>query len=382
MTTSTLAAPVASILVREAGSRDNAALLALDAACRMGARCEWTIRHEPDFFALFRVAGVRARVGVAEQDDGAIVGIVTMVEQPIAAGDGAATAWYVSGWQVHPAHRGRGIGSALAYWALDRGLDWGDATVTGWFMTMGRDRQRHALISRLARRLHVSEPVALRSYCLRTAHWRSLVATRGPVVRPAVQTDVDEMAALWHQVARARRLVPTLRAPDIERWRTEVMSTPPACYWVACTPAGALRGFVGLWDQRPVKQFRFERATAGRRLWSAVRNSAHGDGGHAASNDDGTLRCLAATHLCVAPDAPDCIAVGRALLSHGARDARRGGFRRIFLTADVSDPVAAACDQWTRSSARPYAAHVVSSITPASSPCADRRPLHVEVGLA
>ena len=66
-------------VTREATVRDNVALLALDAACRMGAGrwSAWTIRHDPDFFALFRVAGVRAHVGAAM--DGA--------ERVIATGD-------------------------------------------------------------------------------------------------------------------------------------------------------------------------------------------------------------------------------------------------------------------------------------------------------
>lgn len=102
-------------VTREATVRDNVALLALDAACRMGAGrwSAWTIRHDPDFFALFRVAGVRAHVGAAMDGAERVIATVTIVEQPIVGDKGIDTAFYVSGWQVHPAHRSSGLGRRM-----------------------------------------------------------------------------------------------------------------------------------------------------------------------------------------------------------------------------------------------------------------------------
>jgi len=338
---------------------DNAALLALDAACRMGGWRPWTIRHDPDFFALFRVAGVRAHVGAAMDGVEGVIGTVTIVEQPIVPDNGIDTAFYVSGWQVHPAHRGQGVGDALARWAIDRCLTIGGRTSVGWFVAAGSGAALRNRVARLDPSIAMSRPSALRLSCLRTFHWRSAMRFRRLVVRPARRDDVVEMATLWDSAALTRRLAPRLDAAVLERWRAHVMTDAPACYWVARDTSGALRGFMGLWDQRAVKHVHLERSMPWQRCGA-------------------TFPCLVATHQCVPVDAPD---VARALLSTALRAAWGAGVRRIFVMADAADSLAAVCREWSFCG-RPYTATEVSRCATAVRREADRRPVHVEAGLA
>jgi len=341
--------------------RDNVALLALDAACRMGAGrwSAWTIRHDPDFFALFRVAGVRAHVGAAMDGAERVIATVTIVEQPIVGDQGIDTALYVSGWQVHPAYRGRGVGDALARWAIDRCLTIGGPTSVGWFVAAGSGARLRSRLARLDPSLAMSRPSALRLYCLRTFHWRSAMRFGRLVVRPARPDDVVEMAALWDSAALARRLAPRLDVAVLERWRSHVMTDAPACYWVVRDASGTLRGFMGLWDQRAVKHLHLERPLP----WPRAGPR---------------FPCLVATHPCVPLDAPD---VARALLSTASRAACRAGVRRILVMADAADSLATVCREWSARS-QPYTATAVSRCATGLFAETDRRPVHMETGIA
>lgn len=344
------------VTVRDATPEDNTSLLALDAACTMGRWRRWTIRHDPDFFALFRVAGVRSYVGAASDALGRLIGVVTIIEQPEAVCGGPANC-YVSGWQVHPAHRGRGAGDALVAWALHRYAMIEAGAGRGWFFTAGSgDALRHR-VQRLAPWAAISDPVALYSYRLPTHRRRSFPNRRRLRVRPSVAEDVPEMAALWNAIASARRLAPRLDVPAIERWRTGALGAAPACYWVARTEHGALAGFMGLWDQRAVKQFRLESCLPWRR--------------------ERMVHCLAAAHVCVPPNDAETT---RALLAAAADAARRAGYGWILVVADATDALSHAYREWGGAGAR-YTAFVVSASAQGDA-FTDRRAMHVEAGLA
>lgn len=346
-----------TVTVRDATPEDNASLLALDAACAMGRCRAWTIRHDPDFFALFRAADVRAHVGAACDLVGRVIGVMTMIEQPVAAGEPGATNWYVSGWQVHPQHRGRGVGDALVQWALRRYMTIDGTAGDAWFFTAGSGTALGQRVRRLAPWAAISSPIPLWSYCLPTHRRRAMPSQRGWTIRPAVRDDVPEMAALWSAIACRRRLAPPLDAAAIERWRTGVLGAPPACYWVARTARGDLAGFLALWDQRPVKQFRMARRPPWRRV--------------------GELACLAATHVCVPPN--DGEPAG-AMLSAAADAAARAGYSRIFVVADAVDALSHACRE-RGGAGRAFSAFVVCGRGRAADD-PDRRPVHVEAGIA
>lgn len=345
------------VTVRDATPEDNASLLALEAACAMGRWRSWTIRHDPDFFALFRAAGVRGHVGVASDRLGRVIGAMTIVEQPIAAEDDQSMNCYVSGWEVHPAQRGRGVGDALAQWALRR-----VATIAGhdgraWFFTAGSGAPLRRRVHRLAARATISSSIVLHAYCLPTSGRRSISKAAGLAVRPAVAQDIPEMADLWSAVASTRRFTPALDAAAIERWRLVTLGAAPACYWVARTEHGALAGFMALWDQCPLKQFRMESRFPWRRVV--------------------VLRCLAAAHVCVSPN--DARAA-HALLSSAAAAAAAAGYARILAVADATDALWRVYREWGGAGRR-FTAYVVSGRRPGDDDL-DRRPLHVEAGIA
>jgi hypothetical protein len=306
------------------------------------------------------------------------VGAVTMLEQRTMDDDGVACVWYVSGWQVHPAHRGRSVGPALARWAVGRCRELGGGGELGWFMTAGPARGLSGLVARLVPERRVARPRLLRSYRLRAAHWRSMAPSRAFVVRPAKSFDVEEMADVWRRAACARQLAPRLGAVELERWRSETLGTPPACYWVAHTPLGAILGFVGLWDQCEVKQYCLEpdpRADLLRRGAARARRLLC-----AGRADDGGLIVpyLAATHYCTAPDTPR---VGRVLLARAARAAWLGGYRNIAVMADATDPLARICERWSAAS-QDFAACLVRQSGCGASVERASLPLHHDIGLA
>ena len=76
----TLLSPTTTTGVRDATGADNAALIALAAACPMVGDLTMRIDRAPDFFALARLEGERWRVGVAESD-GEVIGCVTASER-------------------------------------------------------------------------------------------------------------------------------------------------------------------------------------------------------------------------------------------------------------------------------------------------------------
>lgn len=366
------------VTVREATATDNTSLLALDGACKMGRGTTWTIRHEPDFFALFRTAGVSARVGVAEREDGIIIGSVTVLGQPVTVDDAVAVLPYVSGWHVHPAYRGQWVGPALVRWATARCLEMsGSAECVGWFIRSGTGESLRDLVRRQQRDLLLSPPRTLRAYWLRTAHWRALLPAGAFDVRPANERDVSEMADLWAANASSWQLAPAYGAACLERWRASVLRVPPACYWVARARTGTLLAFLGLWDQRDIKQLRRESELLPLRVRRAIRNGVRDVAG-IGHGDGAIVRSLAATHVCITADAPQA---GEALLEHAARAARHAGYTNISMMLDEGDPATAICRRWCRRS-MPFSAFVVTKADGRDARPPDRRPLHMEVGLA
>ena len=376
-----------SVTVRDATASDNAALRSLDEACGMGSGAQWAIRHEPDFFALFREAGVPARVGVATSEHGTVVGSVTMVAARSLQDGTLATVPYVSGLHVHPMHRGRSVAPALARWAFERCLEEHRGATLGWFVGAGSGQRLRTLLQRLCPGVSLTSPRTLRSYWMRTRRWHVPWPVSPYEVRPAVVQDLDDMAALWHDASRQRQLAPELDVHRLARWQRRVFQRPPACYWVVRTrrsvitagtrPHGALLGFVGLWDQRSVKQFQFIRErpidTARRMLLHTVRPQRF----RTARQEVLTARCLAATHVCVPGLANR---VSELLFAHAARAARRAGYSHIAVMADDDDPAAAVCRPWRPRSQR-FAAFLVGA-PGATVRHGDDRPLHLDIGLA
>jgi ribosomal protein S18 acetylase RimI-like enzyme len=339
MTTTSIVAPVASappdIQVREANPSDNAALIALAAACPMRGDLTMCIDRAPDFLALARLEGERWRVGVAERD-GELAGCVAASAR-MAYVDGYVTpTGYAGDLKVHPAHRNGEVADALTRYCSStlRGFG-GNALLTLVTVLEGNRAMERRTIG--PRGLpHMTRFATLDVHAIPFL-WSRAESLRGVTVRTARQEDLDEMGALWRTVAPRRQLAPVL---DAERLAAFIDAAPGLAiedYLVACRGDGRIAGFVALWDQRSLKQLRVlgysRRLSLARTALNAIALLA---GTPRLPRVGNVLPSLAALHLCVPEAAPEVL---RALLLHAYAIHR--GKEQLFLTLalDQRDPL-------------------------------------------
>src|SRR5262249_5084950 len=116
------------VQVRDARRDDNAALLALAAACPMEGDISFAVSREPDFFALNRLEGAKWRLGVAQSpslSDGDVVGcVMAAARSTYLRGEPRATL-YAGDLKVHASVRRTGVADALTEWAVETLSDLG-----------------------------------------------------------------------------------------------------------------------------------------------------------------------------------------------------------------------------------------------------------------
>jgi ribosomal protein S18 acetylase RimI-like enzyme len=328
-------ASAASMVVREANARDNAALVTLAAACPMRGDMTMCIDRAPDFLALARLEGDRWRVGVAERD-GALVGCVAASERNVYVDGRVRATGYVGDLKVHPAHRDGVIADALTRFARDTCHDFGGGEMLTLVTVLEGNRamKRRADGPRGLPRL--TRFATLEVHALPFLGPRA-ESVRGISVRAARREDLDEMAALWRVVAPARQLAPALDAEQLAAFVDAAPGLTIEDYLVARRADGRIAGFLAIWDQHLLKQLRVlgysRRLSVARAALNAIGRVA----GTPRLPDAGSvLSSLAALHLCVPDTAPEVL---RALLLHAHAVHRRTG--RLFLTLglDRRDPL-------------------------------------------
>ena len=92
---------------------DNAALVALAAACPMEGDIGLCVDRSPDFFALNRLEGEAWRVDVVDAADGALAGCIALARRRVYLLGVEREVMYVGDLKVHPEHRGSGAAEAL-----------------------------------------------------------------------------------------------------------------------------------------------------------------------------------------------------------------------------------------------------------------------------
>lgn len=370
-----------AVVVRDARPGDSPALVALAAACPMAGDIEMCVDRRPDFFALSRIEGDRWRVGVAETDDAAsateIVGCVA-ASQRLAYVDGQPQCTtYASDFKVHPAHRGGPAADALGEFVREacRDLSGDDALSLVTVLSGNRSMERRSVGPR---GLPALSPIAtIDVHAVPFLHARA-AQVNGLHVSHARDEDIDEMAALWSELAPGRQLAPVLDAERLARWIRHAPGLAVYDYLVARRANGRIGGFIALWDQRSFKQLRVlgysARLTAVRLAMNAVAPMLGSPRLPAAG---GTLPSLGTVHLCAPAEEP---AVLRALLLHGYAEQRRSGHLFFTVALDRRDPLARALGGLF---AQPTAVCAYAT-TPAgrwTGGPLDRRPLHFESAL-
>lgn len=376
MTASVAARP--AVTVRPAGPLDNGALVALASACPMDGEIGLCLDRAPDFFALNRLEGSRWTVAVAEHERDGVVGCIAVAERSAYLHGRPDRVCYVSDLKVHPAHRRGTVADALTAYASDecRRIGGGRQPVFLSILAGNARMERRATGPR-------GLPSFRRFAVVRTYSIPLLVPRRhdrhfGLRIRPAQAGDLEEMAALWNRVAPGRQLAAVHDGQSIAHWVSTAPGLALSDFLLARRVDGRLAGYLGVWDQRSLKQLRVTRYSPRLRLVRAAINAAAPLVGAPRLPAEGQpLRLATATHVCIA-DAD--AAVLRALLSHACARLRPAGYALLNVGLDPADPLAAGVrGLWPQ--VTDAHAYVATPDGPyAGLPLADR-PLHFETAL-
>lgn len=319
--------------VREATGSDGAGLIELAGLCSMAGDLSLCVERRPDFFALNRLAGDPFRVGVVDGPSGPI-GCIGVAGRVVYADGRPVPAAYVGDLKVHPDHRRRGVGQALARWA-DRA-----ATDLAGGLAFGTVLAGNVATERLLATPAAGGPAmwtTVRTFSIPLLVRRRLPRTR-LTVRTAEAGDLPAMAELWSRQAVRRQLAPV---HDAESLRRSIESAPGldlSEYLIALEPGGRPAGFLGLWDQHEFKQTRIDgysrRLAAVRRVVNATAPLV---GAASLPATGERLRYRTVVNPCAT--GPQVL---RVLLGHAADRLRRAGYPFLSIGLDVRDPLTAA----------------------------------------
>lgn len=368
----------ARVTTRDATPEDNAALIAIAAACPMAGDLALCVNRAPDFFALNQLEGDRWRVGVADVAGRAAIGCVAVAERRAYAFGRPTRVMYASDLKVHPDFRGSGAADALINYVGDHCLAAGGPDVPILLTILAGNRPMERLAEGPRGLPVLARFATLRAHAIPLL-WRR-VPERGAGVRiaPAGEADLEDMAALWRAVAPARQFAPAFGADGLARWIAEAPGLDLGDYLLARRPNGRLAGFLGVWDQTSFKQLR---VVAYSRRLAMVRASlnavAPAIGATPLPRAGAPLKHATIVHPCVPPASPEVL---RALLI-AAYDALRGRGHAFFtIGLDVRDPLGAALGGLL---AQPTDINVCVTTTAGryTGPALDDRPVHFEIAL-
>jgi hypothetical protein len=361
-------------LVRDATARDNEQLIALAAGCPMVGDVSLRIDRGPDFFALNRLEGTRWKVGVAERD-GTIIGCVAISERRTFVNGRESRTGYASDLKVHPAHRDTLVADELSRYCERECADLPPAapvliTVLAGNRSMERRLAGPRGVPQLKRigtiRTH-SIPVL----------WPRRVEASIDISRAAWK-DLEEMAALWRQVAPLRQLAQVLTVDEMAEWIDSTPGVGISSYRVARSRSGELLGFFCAWDQRSFKQLNVVGYSTRMRVARATFNLlAPVAGGERMPRTGHSLNCVSIAQICVPGDRPEVL---RALIASTHNELRRSGISFINIGIDTRDPLSAAVDGFF---AQPtdVNACVTRSRGGVQSEPLDDAPIHYEIAL-
>lgn len=365
-------------MVRLASAPDNTALIELAAACPMEGDLALCIDRAPDFFALNRLEGARWQVGVVDGPQGRPIACVATAERRVWLNGRPTTVVYAGDLKVHPEHRDARSADALERFVADTARDTaGDSTPVHLTILAGNlAMERRAAGPRGLPRLH--RFATLHAYAIPLLWRRPLRDGANLSVDYAVETDLEEMAALWREVAPSRQFAPVMDAEALRRWIDNAPGLRLEDYLVARDREHRLLGFMGVWDQRQFKTLRVLRYSPALSILRGTMTALAPFVGSAAPPSIGDpLHYASAVHVCVPPARADVL---RALL-FAAYDRLRGS-DRLFLSValDVRDPLIPALRGLlaTPTVIHAYATMPGGSWTGASL---DDRPLHFETTL-
>jgi len=303
------------------------------------------------------------------------VGCVCVAERRVWLGGAPSRLFYVGDLKVSPRCRGRGIGdrllSAVREWCRTAGPD---VPVLATALAGNRVIERRVPGPRGQPALHAIGTVRVHTLLAAGARARGCGAH---AVRPARPDDAAAMADLWHRVAPQRYGAAVLDAADWHEWMVGVPGLSWSDYLLA-RQDGRLLGFLGLWDQRALKETRVLRYGGA----IAVARGAYDALARILARPQlpapgGALHALHVVHLCVPADSPEVL---RALIAEARRRCGRTNVPAMEIGLDVCDPLGRALRGLPRigTDVRCYLTSARGAYT---GPPLDGRPIHFETAL-
>ncbi len=332
------------------------------------------IDRGPDFFALNRLEGTRWKVGVAERG-GAIVGCVAISERCSFINGRQSRTGYASDLKVHPAHRGTRIADELSRYCERECVDL-PATTPVLITVLAGNRSMERRLSGPRGVPELKRIGTIRTHSLPVL-WHRRVAASIDISR-AGWSDLEEMTALWKQVAPLRQLAPVLTLDAMVEWIDSTPGLAISSYRVARSRGGELLGFVAAWDQRSFKQLNVVGYSPRMRVARATFNLlAPVVGGERMPRKGHPLNCVTLAHICVPGDRPDVL---RALVASTHNELRRTGISFINVGLDTRDPLSSAMEGFFAQPTDVNACVTRSRFGVPSEPL-DEAPIHYEIAL-
>ena len=324
--------------VREAGPADNDSLLELTRACPMEGDIGLCVDRSPDFFRLCWLGNSSFRVGVVYGPDGTLVACATLAERRAWVRGEPVRLAYASDLKVHPRYRGSGAAPLLVRWVTEQSRDIVGDPGPILLTVLSGNRAMERLFAGDRDLPRIESFATLRAHAVPVFH-RPMPEPRFGVEAATPELH-REMRALWNLRAPERQLSP-LRPLGLDvasGARGTDLGTPR--HFVARDAGGRVVGFLGLWDEHPVKQLRVTgysvRLGAAR---TAINLLAPFIGAERLPGTGGILRSATVVDLCVPHDAPEML---RALLLAANRAVLRSGVAFLTVGLDVRDPLKAA----------------------------------------
>jgi hypothetical protein len=324
--------------VREAVRGDNDALLELTSSCPMEGDIGLCIDRSPDFFRLCTLGNTGFRVGVIRGPRGTLVGCATVADRRVwAQGRPVRMAW-ASDLKVDRRHRRTGAAAQLIHWVVDQSRSIVGEAGPLVSTVLSGNQEMERLFPGGPGRFRIQPFARLRAHAIPLFHRPAPEAKFR--IDVASGTDHSELRELWNRYAPERQLAPL--APvglgPLPPARGERFTDP--CHLIARDGAGRIQAFLGIWDQRAVKQLRVTgfsvRLGAAR---AAINLLAPFIGAERLPGSGEILHSATVVDLCVPPDAPELL---RALLLAANRVAMGSGLSFLTLGLDARDPLAAA----------------------------------------
>lgn len=236
------------VIIREATSSDNEALIALDRQCAMGETFTLAFDRFPDFFARHK-AYERWTALVAEAPDGTPVGTGGLAVKTVLVGGRPVEAAYLMDLRVHPDWRHQGVAMAIGDAVRERLAE--AAPAFAYIMVL---RGNEPAMSFVRKRGVYTE--------LGSATLLVLVADEsGPLppgigVRQLRPNDMDWLAEHWAACTGEWSLALPFDAGGLERLMIERLQVPPAERLVVAR-GGVPIGAAAMWEYSRIMAISF-----------------------------------------------------------------------------------------------------------------------------